>query len=78
MTFLMPARMKLSSKDPYALALGHWRRTAALVAALWAEFSDAGRDLRPVAFCAYVAALDAEEEAATALRDMAAALPKAA
>jgi hypothetical protein len=68
----------LSSEDPYTRALRNWRRAAALVAALWSEFADAGRDLRPVAFCAYVAALDAEEDAANSLRDMAVALPKAA
>jgi hypothetical protein len=78
MSFLTPARTALSSKDPYARALCNWRRAAALVAALWSEFADAGRDLRPVAFGAYVAALDAEEEAANALRAMAVTLPKAA
>ena len=48
-------------------ALDDWRRQAALVADRWATYLAAAREGRAFAFRAYMAALDAEEAAATEL-----------
>ena len=52
----------LNSRDR---ALDIWRDAASLVAFRWRAFLDADAASRPGAFAAYVAALDAEEAAAT-------------
>ena len=78
MTFLLRTPTKLIPTDPYARALDEWRRTARLVAELWGEYCETGRDFRPIAFAAYTVALDAEEAAANELSALAAALPEAA
>jgi hypothetical protein len=62
--------------DSYAEALEEWRRTARVASDLWQEYGRAGLDFRPLVFRGYLVALDAEEQAANVLRDM--ALPQAA
>lgn len=46
-------------------ALNEWREAARLVSARWALFLEAGQEARSWAFASYVAALDAEEAAAS-------------
>ena len=48
-----------------ARALETWREAASLVATRWQNFLQADAESRTWAFAAYVAALDAEEAAAT-------------
>ncbi len=48
-----------------AEALETWRAAALLVSRRWQAFREAEPETRPWAFAAYVAALDAEEAAAT-------------
>jgi hypothetical protein len=50
-----------------AQALETWREASGLVAVRWAEFREANRASRSRAFASYVAALDAEEAAASVL-----------
>jgi hypothetical protein len=78
MTFLMKTQTGTARADLYTRALGEWERAAKVVGQLWAEYRVAGRELQPIAFRAYVAALDSEEAAAHALRALAPAQPKAA
>ena len=78
MTFLIHRPTEFLPADPYTRALDEWRRTARLVSELWDEYSEVGRDFRPIAFAAYTAALDAEEAAANELFALAFALPEAA
>jgi hypothetical protein len=52
--------------DPrWARALETWRQAEGLVAIRWQAFLEAGPQSRSSAFTSYVAALDAEEAAAT-------------
>jgi hypothetical protein len=51
----------------HAQALENWREASGLVAVRWAEFREANRASRSRAFASYVAALDAEEAAASEL-----------
>ena len=53
--------------DPRAQALEVWRDAEALVATRWHVFLEAEPETRRFAFASYVAALDAEEAAATEL-----------
>jgi hypothetical protein len=53
--------------DPRAQALEAWRDAEQLVATRWRSFLEAGPEARRFAFASYVAALDAEEAAATLL-----------
>ena len=55
-----------------AEALDAWREAANLVAARWRLFVEAKSDGRRFAFASYVAALDAEEAAATEIAALAA------
>jgi hypothetical protein len=48
-----------------------WRDTADVVGIRWQQFLQAGSESRPWAFARYVAALDAEESAATELAALA-------
>jgi hypothetical protein len=48
-------------------ALDTWREAASLVATRWQSFLEAGAHTRASAFASYVAALDAEEDAAADL-----------
>jgi hypothetical protein len=48
-------------------ALETWREAASVVATRWQSFLEAGGDTRASAFASYVAALDAEEDAAADL-----------
>ena len=48
-------------------ALETWREAASVVATRWQSFLEAGADTRASAFASYVAALDAEEDAAADL-----------
>jgi len=57
--------------DPRAQALEVWRDAEALVATRWHAFLKAEPETRRFAFASYVAALDAEEAAATALASFA-------
>ena len=53
--------------DPRAPALEVWRDAEQLVATRWHAFLEAEPETRRFAFASYVAALDAEEAAATEL-----------
>ena len=53
--------------DPRAQALEVWRDAEHLVATRWHAFLEAEPETRRFAFASYVAALDAEEAAATEL-----------
>ena len=57
--------------DPRAQALAVWRDAEALVATRWHAFLEAEPETRHFAFASYVAALDAEEAAATELASLA-------
>jgi hypothetical protein len=70
MSFLIRTPKDLMPVSTYAGALEIWRRTASVVEDLWAEYRAASRELQPLAFFAYVAALNEEEAAAEALRDL--------
>ena len=56
--------------DPRAEALEVWRDTEQLVSTRWDTFLQAEGDARRFAFASYVAALDAEEAAATELASL--------
>lgn len=58
-----------------ARALDTWREAASLVATRWQSFLDAEPESRGFSFASYIAALDAEEAAAS---DMAALAPSVA
>ena len=61
----------INTAGPQAHALEEWREAARVVSQRWAVFLDAEPVTRSWAFASYVAALDAEQAAATEL----AALP---
>jgi hypothetical protein len=63
----------LAARDR-AEALDAWREAANLVATRWQLFLGAESDGRQFAFASYVAALDAEEAAATAMAELAASM----
>jgi hypothetical protein len=50
--------------ERYSRALDDWRRAARLVAERWEVYTRARSDSQPLAFAAYMAALDAEAVAA--------------
>ena len=60
----------LSVTPPSERASQAWRAAADLVWARWDALSEAAPERRPIAFAAYVAALDAEASAAAALADL--------
>jgi len=57
--------------DPRAQALEVWREAEQLVSTRWDVFLAAEPEARRFAFASYVAALDAEEAAATELASLA-------
>ena len=57
--------------DPRAEALEVWRDAEQLVSTRWDAFLEAEPEARRFAFASYVAALDAEEAAATELASFA-------
>jgi hypothetical protein len=57
----------INSAGPQAHVLEAWREAARVVSERWAVFLDAEPVTRRWAFASYVAALDAEEAAATEL-----------
>jgi hypothetical protein len=57
--------------DPRAEALEVWRDAEQLVSTRWDAFLEAESEARRFAFASYVAALDAEEAAATELASFA-------
>jgi hypothetical protein len=62
---------KIDRIDPRAQALEVWRDAEELVATRWHAFLKAEPETRRFAFASYVAALDAEEAAATQLASFA-------
>jgi len=56
--------------DPRAHALEAWRDAEQLVSTRWDAFLEAEPEARRFAFASYVAALDAEETAATDLASL--------
>ena len=56
--------------DPRAQALEAWRDAEELVSTRWETFVGAAPEARRFAFASYVAALDAEEAAATDLASL--------
>ena len=56
--------------DPRGQALAIWRDAEHLVSTRWDVFLKAGPEARRFAFASYVAALDAEEAAATKLASL--------
>jgi hypothetical protein len=64
MTFLIRPDAPLHHARLHAGALDTWRDAEVLVQLRWDTFLEADRASRPGAFAAYVAALDAEAEAA--------------
>jgi hypothetical protein len=58
--------VRSAQQDPVH-ALETWRQAASVVATRWQSFLEAGADTRASAFASYVAALDAEEDAAADL-----------
>jgi hypothetical protein len=69
MTSLLRTPPTSPKSDRAGRALEQWRRQARLVARLWETYLAASREDRAAAFGAYIAALDAEEAAATELAD---------
>jgi hypothetical protein len=63
-TFLIRPGAPLPQAQLQPGALDRWRDAELLVRLRWYTFLEAGRASRPGAFAAYVAALDAEAEAA--------------
>ena len=57
--------------DPRAQALEEWRDAEQLVSTRWGTFLEAEDEARRFAYASYVAALDAEEAAATELASLA-------
>jgi hypothetical protein len=70
MSFLTRTPANLIPVETTNGALAIWRRAAAVVEELWAEYRAASREMQPLAYFAYAAALDEEEAAANALRDV--------
>jgi hypothetical protein len=68
--------MSLINRAPFSAAgdqlhaFEDWREAAALVRARWQTFIDAERETRAWAFKSYLAALDAEEVAASRLAEI--------
>jgi hypothetical protein len=67
MTFLLRKPTSSPESEPYDRAWEDWRRQARLAADLWEAYLAVSREGRDPAFRAYMAALDAEEAAATEL-----------
>lgn len=67
MTSLLRTPKTSRKSEQTELALEAWRRQARLVADLWATYRVATREGQAIAFRAYLAALDAEEDAASKL-----------
>jgi hypothetical protein len=75
MRFSCPMRRPLSGKSRsmgqrLARARERWRDAAQLVSTRWDVFLSAEAEARAFAFQAYLAALDAEEAAATAMAEL--------
>jgi hypothetical protein len=67
MTVLLRTQKTWPGFGTHERALDEWRRQARLVSDMWQTYLGATREGRNDAFRAYVAALDAEEAAATEL-----------
>jgi len=70
MNFLIRPGVPFYGKQLHARAMRVWRGAADLVWTRWEVLGEAAPELRPVAFAAYLAALDAEASAAAALADI--------
>ncbi|HUA49925.1 MAG TPA: hypothetical protein VMA77_32130 [Solirubrobacteraceae bacterium] len=70
MTFLIRPGVPFYSRQLRARALRAWRIAADLVWARWEVLREATPESRSAAFAAYLAALDAEAMAATALANL--------
>ena len=63
----VPSVFSIDRIDPRAQALEVWRDAGQLVWTRWETFLEADPEIRQWAFASYVAALDAEEAAASEL-----------
>jgi hypothetical protein len=70
MSFLLRPGVPLTRTSPEERASQAWRAAADLVWTRWDVLNEATPARRPVAFAAYVAALDAEDSAAAALVEL--------
>jgi len=59
-----------SGRQLHACAMDAWRAAADVVWARWEVLCEVAPELRPAAFAAYLAALDAEASAATTLAEV--------
>jgi hypothetical protein len=70
MKFLIRPGVPFHSRQLRARAMRAWRAAADLVWARWEALGEAAPELRPAAFAAYLAALDAEASAAATLAEI--------
>lgn len=70
MTYLINPATLSFKRDAGGDAIERWRMAEQLVIERWAEYTTAARADRGEAFGAYVAALDAEEAAASELQQL--------
>jgi hypothetical protein len=70
MTFLINPDTLPFRRDPQIDALADWRAAEQLVTERWEQYSAAGSQEAPAAYSAYLAALDAEEVAASDLEQL--------
>ncbi len=70
MKFLIGSGVPFQGRQLHTRALRAWRAAADLVWTRWEVLGEAAPELRPVAFAAYIAALDAEASAAATLAEM--------
>jgi hypothetical protein len=70
MKFLIRPGVPFHSRQLRARAMRAWRAAADLVWARWEALGEAAPELRPAAFAAYLAALDAEASAADTLAEI--------
>ena len=69
MRLLTKSRTPFRGRQLQAGAMRAWRTAADLVWMRWEILREAGPELRPAAFAAYLAALDAEASAAAELAE---------
>ncbi|HME04604.1 MAG TPA: hypothetical protein VKG38_16400 [Solirubrobacteraceae bacterium] len=70
MRFILRPVVPLSGTSPQERAARAWRAAADLVWARWEVLTEATPARRPAAFAAYIAALEAEDSAATNLAEL--------
>ncbi len=70
MRFMIRPGVPSHGRQLHARAMRAWRAAADLVWTRWEALGDAAPELRPVAFAAYLAALDAEASAAATLAEI--------